>query len=92
LFEADAAFGFKWHTSLGAEFRWRKGDRLGLHGSLAARYSDTSLDALRPWVNGWAPAVEIGVQYARFFKASYSYNAYGTEDFHIHLHFIASFP
>jgi hypothetical protein len=54
---------------------------------VAARYSATDLAALEPWVNGWAPAGEIGLRYRRRLSTSYSYNAFGTGDHHLHLGF-----
>ena len=85
--ELCQAFDFKNHAIAGAAFEWKATPRLWLQWRAAARYSGTELDVLEPWVDGWAPAGEIGLRYTRFLRASYSYNAFGTEDHHIHLHF-----
>ena len=72
---------------LGAAARWQGAARWSAFGRVAARDSDTELDVLDPWVDGWAPMIEAGLGYGKFLEAAYSFNAFGTEEHHLHLLF-----
>lgn len=89
--DLSEAFGFKRHAILGGALRWNRGGSVSVFARAAARYSDTELAVLEPWMGGWAPAFEAGMGYKEFLTASYTYNAFGTEDGHIHLRFRWSF-
>jgi hypothetical protein len=87
LIDLFEAFGFKRHGILGAGFRWRATARFRVFWHAAFRYSSTELEALEPWVDGWAPAGEVGIGYRELLAVSLSHNAYGTEDRHLQLRF-----
>ena len=86
-FDLSETFGFKRHAILGAALRWQGDGKLSAFGRAAARYSDTELAVLEPWMDGWGPQLEAGLGYGKFLRASYSFNFYGTEEHHLHLAF-----
>jgi hypothetical protein len=81
------AFNLKSHAILGGAFDWQASRRFALFGYVAARYSAADFAPLEPWMRGWAPAGEIGVRYRQRVAAVLSYNAFGTEDDHLHVRF-----
>ncbi len=83
----DEAFGFKTQAFGGAAFAWKASPRLAVSWRAAISYAGTDFTPLEPWMVGWGPAAEVTLRYTPLFAASFSYNAFGTEDHHVHFRF-----
>jgi hypothetical protein len=84
LIAAESA-GFKEAARIAVEFRQQLPRGWWLVGELGGRLSETEFAPLAPWMDGSAPTYLLGAGYREWISLSWSENAFGTEDRHLHL-------